>query len=932
MNAPRRTVELRIHGVSGTPPEIMLDDPHPVQISGDETGRIFRRRSPWPGVSPETDRVVEGYHWGRYTSGSASRALWLLLLPFAVLNLARFALLLREQPTWLRYLADAVVRLLGLVLTLALIVTTCYVAWEVAARQCMSQATCTGLPGWAAWYSRSEYGTRLIVAAIAPTLVVALLWMFGRRPPGYEPPGGILLPPEDSDQLGDPAFWQGALTASRQRAAHVWGSCSVIGMLALATLRRRDDWKGELPNWANALQVTLIASCALTGAAAVLVVAIDRQPWLRPRRLPSWLDNSAVRWLFAGDELVPDPVRRDAIRIPRWQVLTRWYAAAVAAACVIFAALTLNIIEQRNPAGNWRFELAVALVGAAAGLLLLLLGVLTCYMAWTPAGRKARSLNADDELAVPRPFRPVYQGMGAWVLASLAVTLGFGFSSAIVFWIANFLGTPVRPDESARGDAIVLAAGYWTSATVWGAMAALLAALALPLAAWTLRRRWAAVLGLVALSALVVVISPALVPGGRVIAGLFAVALLMGAVRMVLAPGNDGFPAIAGNDYDSAEADDGRIVPVVASWRFAMMRYRYHHVLAVIAVAGGVAAFGWGLHTGYVLIFTQHVFAAPKSDPLATIGVAAATAFAAGLLTLGVASWRQTKIRILVGILWDMISFWPRVGHPLCPVPYGGRAVRAVVQRTVELAREPLDVDPLPDPRDAERAPGRFSSVVVSGHSQGSVIAVAACALLSRLATAPDEAPSWVTQSDACEAMQRTYLLTYGSQLQFIFARLFPAYLGFRELEELYKGIDGRWRNLYRWTDPLGGPVLSWPLQEKGARVGRFGPRPTQRYGPSVKRWTTMADTVSADTQEAARLEEVDGVDIEPATVASRLGKSEYRRWNTGPDVRLVDPGLIDERPLQPRRAPRGHSGYFEDPGFDAVLAELLRVSGRPQA
>src|SRR5690242_17629234 len=87
----RRTVELRIHGVSGTPPEIMLDDPHPVQISGDETGRIFRRRSLWPGISPRTDRVVEGYHWGRYTAGSATRALWLLLLPFAVLNLARFA-------------------------------------------------------------------------------------------------------------------------------------------------------------------------------------------------------------------------------------------------------------------------------------------------------------------------------------------------------------------------------------------------------------------------------------------------------------------------------------------------------------------------------------------------------------------------------------------------------------------------------------------------------------------------------------------------------------------------------------------------------------------------------------------------------------------------------------------------------------------------
>src|SRR4051794_10347475 len=209
----RRTVELRIHGVSGTPPEIMLDDPQPLEISGDGTGRIFRRRAPWPGAEPGMDRIVEGYHWGRYTSGSATRALWLLLLPFAVMNLARFALLLRDQPRRLRYLADAVVRLLGFVLTLALVVTTCYIAWEVAARQCTSRQACSGLPGWAAWFQSSPAGTRLLVTAIAPLVVVAMLWMFGRRPPGYQPAGGILLPPEDADELGDPSFWQGALTA-----------------------------------------------------------------------------------------------------------------------------------------------------------------------------------------------------------------------------------------------------------------------------------------------------------------------------------------------------------------------------------------------------------------------------------------------------------------------------------------------------------------------------------------------------------------------------------------------------------------------------------------------------------------------------------------------------------------------------------------------
>jgi hypothetical protein len=193
-----------------------------------------------------------------------------------------------------------------------------------------------------------------------------------------------------------------------------------------------------------------------------------------------------------------------------------------------------------------------------------------------------------------------------------------------------------------------------------------------------------------------------------------------------------------------------------------------------------------------------------------------------------------------------------------------------------------------------------------------------------------------VNQAQACAAMRRTYLITYGSQLQFIFARLFPTYLGFEELRQLYQDLDGRWRNLYRWTDPLGGPVLSWPLEDAKTSRARFGLRSQHRFGPSVKNWTTMAGACStpaagpapaADPLSAAEPVRAQSA-VEPAraTVTSWPGEYEYRRWSIGPDVRLADPGLIDERPLQPRRAPRGHTCYFEDPGFDAVLAELLRA------
>jgi hypothetical protein len=85
--------ELRIHGVSGTPPESMLDYPHPRQVAGDAVSGFYRRW--WPAGPPTAaDGDVEGqcrreaYSWGGLTSGGASRALWLLLLPFMMLNFA----------------------------------------------------------------------------------------------------------------------------------------------------------------------------------------------------------------------------------------------------------------------------------------------------------------------------------------------------------------------------------------------------------------------------------------------------------------------------------------------------------------------------------------------------------------------------------------------------------------------------------------------------------------------------------------------------------------------------------------------------------------------------------------------------------------------------------------------------------------------------
>ena len=85
-----KIVELRVHGVSGTPPEEMLETHHARQEAGDEFSRFFVAvdcfgdKPPDPveaGTGPHVRPTrLEGFHWGRYTSGNWRQALWLALI------------------------------------------------------------------------------------------------------------------------------------------------------------------------------------------------------------------------------------------------------------------------------------------------------------------------------------------------------------------------------------------------------------------------------------------------------------------------------------------------------------------------------------------------------------------------------------------------------------------------------------------------------------------------------------------------------------------------------------------------------------------------------------------------------------------------------------------------------------------------------------
>ncbi|MFD0776047.1 hypothetical protein ACFQZ2_19105, partial [Streptomonospora algeriensis] len=136
-----RAVELRVHGVSGGQAEELLDVEPAVRVSGDPLAGFFRWR-----LKRDTETVPgvprEIFAWGKLTSGRSSRALWLLLLPFMLVNIAYWMRPARSAQAPSRGMAaaehvyGAAVRLLALSLTALLVLAAAGVGMDLIGWQC----------------------------------------------------------------------------------------------------------------------------------------------------------------------------------------------------------------------------------------------------------------------------------------------------------------------------------------------------------------------------------------------------------------------------------------------------------------------------------------------------------------------------------------------------------------------------------------------------------------------------------------------------------------------------------------------------------------------------------------------------------------------------------------------------------------------------
>jgi hypothetical protein len=176
-------------------------------------------------------------------------------------------------------------------------------------------------------------------------------------------------------------------------------------------------------------------------------------------------------------------------------------------------------------------------------------------------------------------------------------------------------------------------------------------------------------------------------------------------------------------------------------------------------------------------------------------------ALAAWLVGLLRSAYSNPSQRKTIGALWDVATFWPRAVHPFAPPCYAERAIPEVVDRVLLLMGPNASGQALPGQRelaDQYRLTVPCGPVVLTGYSQGSIIAPAVAAQLP---------PEVLSRPDFA-------LLTLACPARRLYGRAFPAYFGSQYLEELLDDLthNGRehWRNAVRRTDYIG----SWIFRE----------------------------------------------------------------------------------------------------------------------
>lgn len=721
--APQLSLELLVHGVGGTTAQEMLGDPRVQLITGDDTAACYRRTEDADAEQRPDDYrgepVREAYCWSNLTSGNGARALWLLLVPFMVVNLAHWMRPAAPPEHPAQRIYDLLVRILALTLTVLLAAAACEVALDLTAWQCAGTTVCSAGKSWMGFLSPdnsgwwSAPGRRLALASMVPLLVIGFLWSLSRRtwsayesasPPPRLPGTSRDTPVAERTALSLDGFWYGRRLVARLRAAHTTAGVLTIAAVLLAAGAQADGRDGG----GTVLAVTgraLTALVILLAAATVVVV-----------------------WRTARSEAAPDDESDHLV------------VRALPFASLGVLALIVVHTGWARPGAHSHGSLPGA--GAFGGIAVFqgLLVLALALTAWV-LQRAAR----DDA-------RTALRGMGGPAVALLACAVGGVLSGGgpALRGLAGRRGDPGQDHAPIPGPPVLLS---WQASVI---------------------------------PVLLVVV---------------AIVVVLAAVRVVIV--RDRVAKDVPGLYDPRERPDERRTKRIAA-TIAGAGLTDSAPVLVAATAAVTLVLGAGAVAGAWLSDRAPGRATEGAAPV--VHAAAETAEALGswlmgagvilLITMGRRAYRDHSARRTIGILWDVGTFWPRAAHPFAPPCYAERAVPDLTWRMATWT---------------ERFDGRL---VLSGHSQGSVLAAAAVWQLDL-----------VTRS-------RVALLTYGSPLERLYGRWFPAFFGPPALTGLHREMDD-WRNLWRFTDPIGGPIRL--TCEDGRRIDEGPLRDPLAFGRTLQ-------------------------------------------------------------------------------------------------
>lgn len=867
--------EIRIHGVGGTSPVAMLGRSDLVQVAGDDISGFYRSTEN-PG-----DRTIEAYSWGGLTASSATRALWVLLLPFSLVNIAGwmiepvrkrqiapgegfFGALDRAIAGFgarfagasgrLRAVQEWLVHLLALVFTITYVQLTAYLAVDLFAFQCGGDAGCRGrLPLAGILGMDNEVGRRLVIGMAVPLALLLLFLLLARRSRlTYESfrPQAKDLRPAGATPLEDPQIWDRVRyqkVMARLHAIACLGALLVTFAGSATVLGAEDQWRSFLYSAGSIIGVLLAI-----GSLVVLAWVASRRE--RPESTEAEEERTYTVWnrvsgigFWAGLGLLA------VLLAVTWSVqsaeptgdVVTWFGFAPLA--LLTAAIAIGVLIAALQAARWVVESYLH----TDQFLVVIAALVAALFPYPPVFAVVAVTLLLINVATP----PAEGRATAWwdlTVLTFLVLVGFALSLVLeeraYLWAgvaistvaAAFLWLARRPEPGFR----------WAGTGAIGAFAAtillgIFSGLIVRAAAWlsddgfTITYpdfyQWAVVVATLSLVVLII-----------------ALALYWARTTLIK---RAGWKEEAAERFTEAGYPDEVLKDISASTVLLRGVVEAARGVDVMITLVGVVMFS-ALLSRLVDIWFRDGTADEWYEPVGAWAWLLDLAAWLALLTVAGAylavrsGLRSESTRRKIGMVWDVASFFPRSFHPLAPPAYAARAVPEIQARIRETV-------------------GNGGRVILTGHSQGSVISAAVMASLPE------------------EVTKRTALVTYGSPIGKFYRPYFPAAFPNTLVARLAKTIGPDtpepdrlfWINFFRPTDPIADRVL-------------------------------LADDVTGRAVPEAVTE-----------VLAQLG-----RRAEGADVELQDPWEEELIPYRPIPRLRGHSGYESDPAWIECVGRLTSL------